>query len=164
MRLHCLGILPGNPIQEAFAEMIGTNDPEINLLGEAGEVGLALMVYDLITQNLRRKPEKASDFNALNVRVVIKTPEIDVAVTLDFKAGSLDIYNGDRGCADLTISSDADTVLSLPNLRFTLGIPNYLEKTGRTIFRKLCDGRLNIDGMIANAFQLYRLIRLFSVN
>jgi len=58
---------------------------EITILKEASEIGLAVMLSDLIRQNLDQDPEKRKHFNSLDARVLIEARDIQVTVGLEFK-------------------------------------------------------------------------------
>ncbi len=138
--------------------------PVIFLDEGAKEVGLAEMLFNLLRQNLEQNPKKLSSFEALHSNVVIVARDIDITVTLAFKGGELTIYNGAFGKADLKIIADHDTILELSLIHICMGLPNYLEETGRTVLKKLFLGNLKIEGMLKHPFQLVYLTKIFSVN
>jgi hypothetical protein len=136
----------------------------IILDGGAKDVGLAVMLSDLIRQNLEQRPQRRSSFQALKADIVIVARDIDITVTLVFKGGELTIYNGAFGKADLKIIADHDTILELSLIHIFMGLPNYLEETGRTVLKKLFLGNLKIEGILKHPFQLVYLTKIFSVN
>lgn len=138
--------------------------PVIVLDDGARDVGLAEMLYHLIRQNLEQKPHKLSSFEALNLNVVIVARDIDITVTLAFRRGQLTLHNGVVGEADLKIVADHDAILTLSLVNVFMGLPNYLDRTGRDILRKLLLGNLKIEGLLRHPLQLTRLTKVFSVN
>ena len=54
----------------------------------------AMMLGGLIEANVAGRPEKREDFDSLRARVGIQVQDIDEAVTLDFKGGTLKVSNG----------------------------------------------------------------------
>jgi len=138
--------------------------PVILLDNGARDVGLAEMMFNLIRQNLEQKPQRLSSFRALNSNVVIVARDIDITVTLAFKGGELTIYNGIVGKADLKIIADHDAILGLSLINIFMGLPNYLDRTGRDILKKLLLGNLKIKGMLKHPLQLIHLTKIFSVN
>jgi hypothetical protein len=138
--------------------------PVILLDNGARDVGLAEMMFNLIRQNLEQKPQRLSSFRALHSDVVIIARDIDITITLAFKGGELTIYNGIIGKADLKIIADHDAILELSLINICMGLPNYFDKTGRNILKKLLLGNLKIEGMLKNPFQLIHLTKIFSVN
>jgi hypothetical protein len=138
--------------------------PVIILDEEAKAAGLAEMVFNLIRQNLEQRPQKLSSFKALHSNVVIVARDIDITITLAFSRGELTIYNGTVGKADLKIIADHDAILALSLIKIFIGLPNYFDKTGRDILKKLLCGSLKIEGLLKHPFQLVHLTKIFSVN
>ncbi len=139
-------------------------EPVITLDDGAKDVGLAEMLYHLIRQNLEQKPQKVSSFEVLNLNVVIVARDIDITLTLAFRRGQLTLYNGVVGKADLKIIADHDAILTLSLVNVFMGLPNYLDRTGRDILRKLLLGNLKVEGLLKHPLQLTCLTKVFSVN
>src|ERR1700752_3777641 len=111
----------------------------------------ASMLGGLIAANVEGRPEKQGDFESLVARVGIWVTDIDEGVTLDFRGGKLVVHNGLSAKRTITIRADADTVMSLSNLRIgPLGLPVYFDETGRGVAGKLLRRRLQIDGLLPN--------------
>jgi hypothetical protein len=124
----------------------------------------ASMLGGLIEANIRSRPEKARDFDSLVARVGIFVTDINEGVTLDFKGGKLVVHNGLRARRTMTIRSDAETVMSLSNLKIgLLGLPVYYDGVGRAVATKLLTGKLKIDGLLPNVMTLNKVTRIFSV-
>jgi hypothetical protein len=122
------------------------------------------MLGGLIEANVRSHPEKERDFESLKARVGIWVTDIDEGVTLDFKGGKLVVHNGLKPRRKLTIRTDADTVMSLSNLKIGLfGLPVYYDEVGRSVVFKLLQGKLRIDGLLPNVMTLNTVTRIFSV-
>ena len=130
----------------------------------ARDAGLAEIMFNLIRQNLEQKPQRLSSFKALNSNVVIVARDIDITVTLAFKKVDLTIYNGIVGKPDLKIIADHDAILDLSLIKISIGLPNYFDRTGRDILRKLIFGNVKIEGMLKHPLQLIHLTKIFSVN
>ncbi len=138
--------------------------PVIILDDGAKEVGLAEMLFNLLGQNLEQKPKKMSSFRALDSNVAIVARDIDIAVTLTFGGGKLKIYNDLIGKADLKIIADHDAILDLTLINIFWGLPNYFDRIGRTILKKVLIGDLKIEGLLRHPIQLIHLTKIFSVN
>jgi hypothetical protein len=124
----------------------------------------ASMLGGLIEANVTSRPEKTRDFESLVARVGIWVTDIDEGVTLDFKGGTLVMHNGLKPRRTITIRTDADTVMSLSNLKIgVLGLPVYYDEVGRGVATKLLRGKLKIDGLLPNILTLNAVTRLFSV-
>ena len=126
----------------------------------------ATMLGGLIEANVESRIEKRKDFSNLVARVGIWVNDIDEGVTLDFKGrgGWLTVHNGLVPNRTLTIRSDAETVMSLSNLKIgPFGLPIYYDEGGRGVAAKLLTGKLKIDGMLPNVMKLNAVTRIFSV-
>jgi hypothetical protein len=122
------------------------------------------MLGGLIEANVLANPEKKKDFDTLKARVGIWVTDIDEGVTLVFLAGKLTVYNGLEGERTITIRAEAETVMSLSNLKIgVFGLPVYYDDVGRGVALKLVRGRLQIEGMLPNIATLNRVTRIFSV-
>jgi hypothetical protein len=124
----------------------------------------ASMLGGLIEANVRTHSEKENDFDSLKARVGIFVTDIDEGVTLDFTGGQLIVHNGLEPHRTLTIRTDADTVMSLSNLKIGLfGLPIYYDEVGRGVAAKLLRGTLKIEGLLPNVMTLNAVTRIFSV-
>ncbi|HZK73040.1 MAG TPA: hypothetical protein VFD88_03465 [Clostridia bacterium] len=124
----------------------------------------ASMLGGLIEANVESRPEKQGDFSSLIARVGIWVTDIDEGVTLDFKGGKLTVHNGLKPRRTITIRTDAETVMSLSNLKIgLLGMPIYYDEVGRGVAAKLLRGKLKIDGLLPNVMTLNSVTRIFSV-
>jgi hypothetical protein len=124
----------------------------------------AEMLGGLIEANVLANPSKHKDFDALTARVGIWVTDIDEGVTLVFESGRLTVYNGLEPRRTITIRAEAETVMSLSNVKIgVLGLPVYYDGVGRGVALKLLQGKLKIDGMMTNVATLNRVTRVFSV-
>jgi hypothetical protein len=131
---------------------------------DAEPSAFASMLGGLIEANVENSPAKRKDFQTLDARVGIFVTDIDEGVTLDFRRGSLVVHNGLQSKRDITIRAEADTVMSLSNLRIGLfGMPVYYDSVGRGVAARLMQGRLRIDGLLGNLATLNSVTRIFSV-
>ncbi|MGH7760063.1 MAG: hypothetical protein ACREOY_01415 [Candidatus Dormibacteraceae bacterium] len=124
----------------------------------------AEMLGGLIDANVKANPGKRHDFDALTTRVGIWVTDIDEGVTLVFDSGRLTVYNGLEPRRTITIRAEADTVMSLSNLKIgVFGLPVYYDGVGRGVALKLLQGKLKIDGLLPNIATLNRVTRVFSI-
>jgi len=124
----------------------------------------ASMLGGLIEANVKASEDKQGDFDRLVARVGIWVTDIDEGVTLDFKGGKLVVHNGLKPTRTITIRAEADTVMSLSNLKIgPLGMPVYYDGVGRGVATKLLRGKLKIDGLLPNLLTLNAVTRVFSV-
>ena len=99
----------------------------------AEDIGLAIMLHDLLTQNIEQHPRKQADFKKLNIPVGLNVCDVDIALTLEFSKGVLIIHRGIKKSAKLNITAESDTVMNLSNQRIKWGLPFYFDETGREI-------------------------------
>lgn len=121
------------------------------------------MLGGLIEANVSARAEKRADFDRLRARVGISARDAGEAATLDFEGGHLSVRNGLADDRQLTITADSDTILQLSSLKIgPLGMPVYVDETGRGVVGKLVTGKLKIQGMQRLGL-LNRVTRIFSV-
>jgi hypothetical protein len=147
--------------------------PDVELAPGAEDNGLAIMLCDLVRQNLEAKPHKLGDFVALGGSVAIVADDADVVLTLRFeKGGKLRVYDGIVGIPDVTIRGPSDAILALSNMplatRFGLPIPNPSDpqavKTVRDLFALMRAGKLHVYGMALHLPLVMKLTRVMSIN
>ena len=136
----------------------------IELTEAAEEVGLAVMLRDLLAQNLEQNPHKISDFCKLNMRIGLRVSDVEIELTLDFTNGSLTIVNGVNGIVGLDITADSETIMNLSNQRIKWGLPYYFDETGKEIMAAMKSGRLKVKGMLRYFPTLIRFSRVMSVH
>jgi hypothetical protein len=137
--------------------------PVIVLDDGAKDVGLAVMLSDLIRQNLEQNPEKIRDFNSLNANVAIEALDIQILIGLEFKQGKLTISKNSSFKPDLHIITDSETIIALCLLKIKFGLPYFFDANGFRIFKKLLSGELVIKGLLSHFSALVKLTKLFSV-
>ncbi len=150
-------------------------EPVIQLAEGAEENGLAIMLADLVRQNLEAKPRKKKDFDALAGTVSIVAEDADVALTLRFERGKLTLFDGIVGIPDVAVRGSSDAILALSNFPLTslfsvlslpLPLPNDKEgiKTLRSVMNEMRSGKFRVYGMAFHMPLLMRLTRVMSVN
>jgi hypothetical protein len=147
--------------------------PDVQLAPGAEENGLAMMLADLVRQNLEAKPHKQGDFAALSGSVAIVADDADVALTMRFeRGGKLTIHDGIVGIPDVTIRGPSDAVLALSNMplatRLGLPIPDPRDreavKTVRLVMGAMREGKLHVYGMAFHLALVMKLTRVMSIN
>ena len=131
---------------------------------DAEPSAFASMLGGLIEANVANSEAKRKDFGDLKARVGIWVTDIDEGVTLEFQGGALVVSNGLKPKRDITIRTDAATVMNLSNLRIGLfGMPVYYDGVGREVAGKMVQGKLRIEGLLGNIATLNTVTRIFSV-
>ena len=139
------------------------NDICIQLAEGAEEIGLAVMLKDLLLQNLTEHPHKSSDFHKLSIPIGLTVSDADLALTMAFDGTSLTIFPGIRGVPGLNITAEAQTVMDLSKVRIKWGLPHYFDEHGQAVLAAMRQGRLKIKGMLTHFPSLVRLSRVMSV-
>jgi hypothetical protein len=146
---------------------------DVTLAPGAEENGLAMMLRDLVQQNLEAKPHKKGDFEALRGSVSIVADDADVALTMRFElGGKCTIHDGIVGIPDVTIRGPSEAVLALSNMPLTtrLGLPipdprdREAVKTVRTVIGAMREGKLHVYGMAFHLPLVMRLTKVMSIN
>jgi len=144
----------------------------ITLAAGADENGLAVMLADLLRQNLESKPHKVRDMAAMTGRIAILAEDAEVAMTLHFDHGNLVVYDGVVGIPDVIVRASSDVILALSNVpltrRLALPVPTLHDREGRKVMREVFtamrDGTMNVVGGAFHAPLMLHLTRIMSVN
>ncbi len=129
----------------------------------AHEVGLAVMLADLIRQSIEQNPRKRIDFDRLSTVVHLHVRDAEVTVTLSFRDGVLTLHGGAHGAPKIRIAADAEAVLALCMVKLVRGVPHPLHHHNRRLLRMIVTGEIRIRGIPRNPLQLLRFTRLVSV-
>jgi hypothetical protein len=152
--------------------------PHVELAPGTEENGFAIMLADLVRQNLEAKPGKMADFDALEGYVSIVADDADVALTMVFArsgpggSAGLTIHDGIVGIPALTIRGPSEAILALSNMPLAtpLGLPLPSpgdpagQKTVRDLSRAMREGKLHFHGMLFHIPLVLKLTRVMSVN
>jgi len=137
--------------------------PEIIVLPEARELGLPVMLADLIRQNIEKRSDKIKPFESLRAKVFIEVPDIQASAGLEFHQGRLTLSKNLFGEPDLHILTNSTTILDLSLLRIKLGLPYFFDKNGFKILKKILSGELIIKGLLKNFSALINLTKVISI-
>ena len=137
---------------------------KINLSEGAEEIGLAVMLQDLIVQNIAQNPHKAADFKKLNILIGLQVSDAEINLTLEFADNILTIHPGIQKQPELKITADSEAIMNLSNQKIKWGLPYYFDETGREIMAAMQSGRLKVKGMVAHFPSLIRFSRVMSVH
>ena len=149
--------------------------PQVVLAAGTEDNGLAIMLGDLVRQNLESKPGKKADFAALEGRIAIVADDADVALTLVFErgtGGTLTIHDGIVGIPDVTIRGPSEAILALSNMPIAtplgLPIPSPRDREALRVVsdltRAMREGKLHMYGMVLHVPMVMKLTRVMSVN
>jgi hypothetical protein len=145
---------------------------DITLAPGAEDNGLAVMLADLLRQNLESKPHKLRDMKAITGRIAIVADDAEVAMTLRFDGGNLIVYDGIVGIPDVSVRASSDVILALSNMplttRFALPFPSFRDRDGAKVLREVLaamrSGGMKVHGGALHASMMLHLTRVMSVN
>ena len=137
---------------------------EINMVEGAEEIGLAIMLQDLIVQNIEQNPHKLDDFKKLKIAIGLEVSDVKIRLTLKFTDKALMIHPGITNLPGLKITADSGTIMNLSNQKIKWGLPYYFDETGKEIIAAMKCGRLKAKGMIFHLPSLIRFSRVMSVH
>ena len=123
--------------------------------------GLAMMVAELMEQNLARDPARRALLRPLVA--VLDAPDADVTVFLRIGRDDVRIGDGDVPDANLRIQAASDRLLDLTTAPLRFGLPDPLRPEGRAIAADLLRRRIRIRGLLRHPLRLARLTQLLSV-
>ena len=112
--------------------------------------GLALMVADLIEQNLARDPARRALLRP--TVAVLDAPDADVTVFLRIVPD-----------AHLRIRAASERLLDLTTAPLRFGLPDPLRSEGRAIVADLLRRHIRIRGLLSHPLRLARLTQLLTV-
>ncbi len=147
-----------------MSEEPGERDHRIRLGPGVEDAGLAAMLADLVRQNLQQDPRKEADFARLRGDISMSVPDADVSVTLEFSRGTLVVHAGLHDSPGIRVSADASTLLALPLVKISAGLPNFFSRESRALRDGLLGGGVKIGGMLRHPVMLVRFTRLISVH
>jgi hypothetical protein len=136
---------------------------EIILAEGVENVGLAVILKELIVQNLEQNPDKISDFNRLSIDIGLIVPDAEIEIHLKFSRGTLTICSGIRERPSLIIVSDSDQVLALSNVKIKWGMPYYFDEQGKEVLSAMREKRIRVKGLFFHFPSLLRFSRIMSV-
>ncbi|MBW2703800.1 MAG: hypothetical protein JRF33_23525 [Deltaproteobacteria bacterium] len=139
------------------------DDKSIVLDPGAEENGLALMLADLLRQNMEENPEKRKVFNLIKSVVAITSTDAEVSLTLFFNRGNCVIFDGVVGRPALHIEAESETILGLSTVPIKLYLPDLMDPAGRGLVTNLFNKKLKITGLAFHPMTLLLLTNVMSV-
>lgn len=139
----------------------------VTLDAEAESDAFAIVIAELIRQNLADHPEKRSDLTKMQGRVALVAEDAGTTITLRFRDGSLVVYSGLFGVPDLVVRGPGEALIDLsrvpnhPQLKF---LPDYRSPVARSLARALVDRKLRIHGLAGHLRLALRLSHVLSIH
>lgn len=150
------------------------SDLSISLGPGAENNAFAVMLGDLVRQNLESKPHKKRDFAWLarggGVKIALVADDAEVALTLEFRRGALILHDGIKGVPDVAVRGSSDIIMAMSNVPLTrpLALPIPTDRSSLEVLTSMVratrSGELQVLGMFGHFATLSRLTRVMSVN
>ncbi len=158
-------------VQKTFRNLFGAWQPYVRprfvVLGEgADENGFAIMIRDLLSQNVEDHQSKARALAGLGGRVAIVVEDAGVAITLNFEEPTVVVHDGIVGIPDVTIraTSERVTQMSLIELLPRIGLPDPRGEVATQIMHASKKGEVQMYGALRHPGTVLRLTEVLSVN
>ena len=132
------------------------------VIAEPGAAGLAEMLVDLIRGNIEAHPDRTTLIVGHPATVNLHVHDVEVDVGLTFSGVDLRIGAALQD-VDMSITTDADTLMSMTNVPLRFGMPDQLTAAGRSMAGKLLNGEVKVTGLPKQLPLMIRLQRLFTV-
>lgn len=141
-------------------------EPIIEMAPRAEDNAFALMLAQLIRQNIDDHTPKKGAFLRMEGRVAIVVEDLGQSVTLSFERGRLTVHDGIHGIPDVTVRAGSDeiTKMSLVELASPLGLPDPRGAGTRAMVEASRAGKIRVWGAFTNLSLVLRLTRVMSVN
>jgi hypothetical protein len=122
--------------------------------------GLAVMLGDLIGQNLARDPRRT---RLLRPSVSsIEAPDAGVAVTITMSPTQVSLANGVGANTTVRVRASSDRLIALVAAPLRFGLPDPLHAEGRAVVTGLIRGQIRVRGLVRHPRQVARLTMLLS--
>lgn len=136
---------------------------EPNITNNAPDIPFSFILEDLLSGTVEQSREKQAVYRKMEGIAAIEVPDIEAAVSLHFRRGSLTIEPGVSPQAKVIIRTSSENVMSLNALTIRCGLPCYFDEAGRRVLGLLFTGALKIRGLFTHPVFLTRLTVIMSV-
>ena len=129
----------------------------------AEENGLAVMLADLLRQNMAENPEKQKLFKLLKSVVAITATDAEVSLTLFFNRGSCVIFDGIVGRPAMHIEAESEAILGLTTVPIKFFLPDLRQDAAQDLVKNLLSQKIRISGLPFHPVTLLLLTNVMSV-
>jgi hypothetical protein len=145
----------------------------ISLAPGAEDNGLAIMLAQLVRENIQEKPSKKETFEELAGAIAIVADDAGVALTMRFeRGGRLTIHDGIVGVPQVTIRGSGELIMALSNMplatRWGLPIPDPRDRDAvsvvLSVLRGVRRGDLHFHGAVFHPGLVAKLSRIMSIH
>lgn len=133
----------------------------------AEESPFALLIADLLEQNVSRAPRKLDLLLRLDLNVILSASDIETSATLQFRGpAGVTVYPGMvDGDGHVAVTGTSDAILDLARLELigNSGIPVLWKGTGPATLRRIVRQELRLRAGLRDLPRLATLLSLMSV-
>jgi hypothetical protein len=139
----------------------------VTLDAAAESDAFAIVIGELIRQNLADHPHKRDELAKMRGRVALIAEDAGTTITLRFKDGALTLHSGLFGIPDLVVRGPGEALIDLsrvpnhPRLKF---LPDYRSPVARSLARALRDRKLRVRGLVGHVQLAVRLGHILSIH
>jgi hypothetical protein len=127
----------------------------------------AIVISELIRQNLADHPQKRGELAKMRGRVALVAEDAGTTITLRFRDGQLTVYSGLFGVPDLVVRGSGESLIDLSRVpnhpRFSF-LPDYRSPVARSLARALLERKLRIRGLPGHVGLFVRLGHVLSIH
>lgn len=137
---------------------------KVMLENSAKENGLAVMLAQMIKDNIEKNRWKEKDALSIRASVLIHAVDSDVKVGLVFKDGKCTIIDGEIYLPDIAIEANTADLIALSRIKIVspLHIP-IIDRESLELVEKILKRKIKIKFRPKDILNLFYLVRLLSV-
>lgn len=134
--------------------------PQVTRVGDLD--GLADMVADLLSDNLRGAPGRAALLSQRTWVASVVVPDAESHFAIRLSTDDVSVLAEPQGNPSLRITIDGETLVELPEIPLLVGLPDPRTPPGRALIAKLIRRQVTIRGLFRHPVRLTRLLRLLN--
>ena len=137
---------------------------EVNVDEKAQANGLAMIVSDLIRQNIKNAPWKEGDAKSIRGDISIFAQDAGVKITLSFRGDKLVVMDGESPHSSISITADTPSLLDISRIKLIAKIPFFLDADGIKVIKNMIGMKVKMKiSSPLKALDMFRLLRVFSI-
>jgi hypothetical protein len=145
----------------------GSQLAKVTLDAAAESDAFAIVISELIRQNLADHPEKRKELAKMRGRVALVAEDAGTTITLRFHDGQLTVHSGLYGVPDLVVRGPGESLIDLSRVpnhpRFTF-LPDFRSPVARSLALALRERKLRIRGLAGHVRLFVRLGHVLSIH
>jgi hypothetical protein len=136
----------------------------INIAKGSENCTMAELLCNIFKTNISSNETKNSIFSSLNTVVYIYLTDVDLSITLEFKEGELNIYEGATREPKIKLKTESSYVIDLSDINIKYGLPWLFDEKGFNILRNIFRSKYKISAKPSELVNILRVTKVISVN